>query len=463
MSRSSPGPHDPDRPPDRPPERAPGEGTDRPGLRALGPAGAAPLLEEAARTKRTGWLEVEGPWALCARLRIRRGRLVEAVSGQLSGLKAAFRIFLWSEARFVWREVEGDPAGRAGFDPIDAELGSFITEGLRQRALWQRLLRDLPSLAARFEVDFDRGVRGLSELGPDARELCRLCDGRRALGEVLRDGRLADLEAASTIGQLLAARILIPVPEGPTPVAVRAGDEIPAITSSTRGEQTEPFEVGRPRERPAWPLAGLGVVLGISVAILVTARPFARHPSGGDLRPAAAPTDRDPALNTRSLSPPPSDPAANRPGIPDRALSLEPASTLSDATNHPADPAAEAPRLLAACEQARGRGDAKRLFLDCERAFAAGAERADLLASVAQAALERGRFAKAAAYARRAVALDPKLAEAYAYLGFAEAEAGRRREAMAAYRQYLALAPRGRYADDVRAIVRESSNKQTRD
>jgi Flp pilus assembly protein TadD len=90
---------------------------------------------------------------------------------------------------------------------------------------------------------------------------------------------------------------------------------------------------------------------------------------------------------------------------------------------------------------------------------AAGAGRADLLAYLAQAELERGRFSKAAAHARRAVALDPNLAEAYAYLGFAQSEAGRKREALTAYRQYLELAPRGRYAEDVRAIVRAGAGE----
>jgi Flp pilus assembly protein TadD len=91
----------------------------------------------------------------------------------------------------------------------------------------------------------------------------------------------------------------------------------------------------------------------------------------------------------------------------------------------------------------------------CTRAFRAAPDSAPIAAMLAHAELDRGNNASAEDWARKAVALDPLLADGYAYLGFVAEEAGRRREARSAYRRYLELAPRGTYAQDINAILRE--------
>ena len=67
---------------------------------------------------------------------------------------------------------------------------------------------------------------------------------------------------------------------------------------------------------------------------------------------------------------------------------------------------------------------------------------------------DRGRAAQALSWARKAVAVDADLADAYVFIGSAEQQAGHVQAAKTAYLKYLALAPAGRFAQDLRAVVR---------
>jgi hypothetical protein len=432
-------------------------------FRPLGPAGAAALLEAAARDHESRDLELEGHWGLTARLTVRSGRVLAARAGRLQGADAVMRIFLWPEARYRWTAAD-QPARGAVQVTIEATIEQLINEGLRHRAVWQTMLRGLPSLSARLEIDFGRAAVELAGLPPPARSLCRLCDGQRTIGEVLRDCDVPDLEAASTIAHLLGAGVLVPVADQ-SHAGKPLHDEVPAIGHAGDYAPTGQFPVAAVVASARWPLVVIGVVLGIGAALWLSGKrnTISLPPSDTDSHqtPGQAAISST-NLNIRSVTTKQSPIPNSSPGQPSTGPSPTPAAQPDNsAAAHDATPSGQTPGpaitpLLAACERARAHGDARRILSDCDRALAGGAERPDLLALLAELELERGHFAQAAARARRAIALDPKLPEAYAYLGFAEAEAGGRREALAAYRKYLALAPRGRYAADVRAIVRDA-------
>jgi hypothetical protein len=109
-------------------------------------------------------------------------------------------------------------------------------------------------------------------------------------------------------------------------------------------------------------------------------------------------------------------------------------------------------RVVSACTDVLRTGKFRDIDSKCRVAFAA-APAAELAAGVAQAALENGRNADAAAWARKAIGVDPKLAQAFALLGGAEQQLGRSAEAKAAYSRYLELAPDGEHAQDIRALL----------
>jgi DNA-binding response OmpR family regulator len=119
------------------------------------------------------------------------------------------------------------------------------------------------------------------------------------------------------------------------------------------------------------------------------------------------------------------------------------------------EPAPPTPSPVQICRDAQAHRRPYQTVEVCRRAFLAAPDSAVIAATLAHAELDRGNNASAGEWARKAVALDPTLAEAHAYLGFVAEEAGRRREARAAYRRYLELAPRGPYAPDITAILRE--------
>src|SRR6185295_14707546 len=123
-------------PPSSDPSRAADEAADRSssaaaGTQSLGPAGAAALLELAARERRTGGLSFSGPWGSSAQLTLRAGRVTDASAGRLRGPEAVWRIFLRSEARYAWLPAEA-PLGPGASPTIRAEVRSLIVEGLRQ-------------------------------------------------------------------------------------------------------------------------------------------------------------------------------------------------------------------------------------------------------------------------------------------------------------------------------------------
>jgi hypothetical protein len=107
---------------------------------------------------------------------------------------------------------------------------------------------------------------------------------------------------------------------------------------------------------------------------------------------------------------------------------------------------------VAACTGVLRSGRYRDIESKCKVAFDAQPA-APLAVEVAQAALEQGRNAEAAAWARKAIGVDPKHAEAFALLGGAEQQLGRSADARAAYARYLELAPNGPHAQDIRALL----------
>jgi hypothetical protein len=107
---------------------------------------------------------------------------------------------------------------------------------------------------------------------------------------------------------------------------------------------------------------------------------------------------------------------------------------------------------VAACTGVLRSGRFRDIESKCKVAFQAQPA-APLAAEVAQAALELGRNADAAAWARRAIGVDPKHADAFVLLGGAEQQLGHSAEARAAYSRYLELAPNGQHAQDIRALL----------
>jgi CheY-like chemotaxis protein len=240
-------------------------------------------------------------------------------------------------------------------------------------------------------------------------------------------------------------------------IRARAGDPPPSVRS-----HSDDWPVETPPRRRALALAGVGALLGVAGSLLVCIR------VGGPIRPEApgrlstAPAPAA-AASTPAAAPPVAtpEPAASTDIVPAvaSAPAAAPASAAVPDPRAGAAAAAAAPPTLEDCRRAYARDKYSRIVRVCSQALEADAGqapaegRADAMAKLAHAELDRGNYNRARGWARKALALDPRLPEAYAYLGFVEDQAGRRDQALSAYRSYLELAPQGRYADDIRAII----------
>jgi tetratricopeptide (TPR) repeat protein len=123
----------------------------------------------------------------------------------------------------------------------------------------------------------------------------------------------------------------------------------------------------------------------------------------------------------------------------------------------PSPPPAEAPDgddLRVACKRAVQQHRAKDVLATCGQAFATTPQSADIAVILARTEFDRGRSSQAMTWAKKAVAIDPDASDAYVFIGSAEQNAGHSQPAKAAYQHYLQLAPRGRYAADLRAVLK---------
>ena len=112
-----------------------------------------------------------------------------------------------------------------------------------------------------------------------------------------------------------------------------------------------------------------------------------------------------------------------------------------------------APGQLDVCRSAFTHDRLREALTACTAAVAANPGSAEALTLLAHTELNRGHLDRAGDLAEKAVAADPNVADAYVIIGGVRQDSGQNAAAKAAYLRYLRLAPRGRYADDLRAIV----------
>lgn len=109
--------------------------------------------------------------------------------------------------------------------------------------------------------------------------------------------------------------------------------------------------------------------------------------------------------------------------------------------------------MLKDCRKAYRRARAREAVVACGKALALKPDSAEIMTILANAELDRGKNAEALAWADKAIAIDPANSDAYLVAGAVQQQVGKRAEAKRAYEKYLEFAPRGKYAEDVRALL----------
>jgi len=174
--------------------------------------------------------------------------------------------------------------------------------------------------------------------------------------------------------------------------------------------------------------------------------------SGGDkdklvAKTASAPVKKPPVAPVKK---PPVAPVKKPPVAPVKKPPAAPVKKTAGVAKAP--PAYFALLKKADARYRAGRfGEAARLLEQALEEYPRGVA---ALVALANAHFELARYQKAIAAAKQAQALAPRNPQVYLTLGTIYQTMNRNREARAAYRKYLKLAPRGKFAADVRSILR---------
>jgi hypothetical protein len=241
-------------------------------------------------------------------------------------------------------------------------------------------------------------------------------------------------------------------------------------------------------------LIGLAVVLGGGIALLVSdGDPPATADAGAEL---VAPLDRATDAGARvviedvvdagaiAIAPPSRDAGVValvrdagmpvKPAVRDAGIAVAPTSVdagiakppdlakapdagpakTPDVPDKAPDPDAEYAARLKAAEALSRKGDFGRSIREYKAALALKPSSVPAHLGLGNAYYEQDTLDAALTHLEKARALSPKEPQAYVLLGAVYQSAGRRDDAITAYKRYLELAPDGRFARDVKGILK---------
>jgi hypothetical protein len=115
--------------------------------------------------ERTGILSVRGPLPKQeGRVEFLQGKIVGAVAGQVRGLKAIFRMFLWDQPKFSFAKVEPDDLSVE--ENLNLSMKYIRGEGSTLRSRFNQIRRELPPSELRLELE-PNALHGAVRLPPD--------------------------------------------------------------------------------------------------------------------------------------------------------------------------------------------------------------------------------------------------------------------------------------------------------
>jgi CheY-like chemotaxis protein len=155
------------------------------------------LVEVVAAGNRSGIVHLRDLRGSPGTLYFRRGAIVDAEVGRLSGQDAIGRLFSWSQGTF---EVEYKSIRRP--DAIQTPVTELVVEGMRRLDDWNHLASQLPDLHEVYEVNYRVLAERLAEIPDEVNAVLRLFDGARSLAHVVEDSTLTDLDALGMVIRL---------------------------------------------------------------------------------------------------------------------------------------------------------------------------------------------------------------------------------------------------------------------
>ncbi|MCA9582939.1 MAG: DUF4388 domain-containing protein, partial [Myxococcales bacterium] len=165
--------------------------------------GIVDLLQTIDVSRKSGTLDLHSEGRE-GRLWFRDGAVIDAECEGMVGEVAVYRFLVWAEGTFELKfgEITRDPR-------IEMNTQALLMEGMRRVDEWGRLLEQIPPLEAIVEVAPDALLEQLADLPDQVNGLLRLFDGKRTLGDVVRDARADDLKTLQTLSSLYFEGLLV--------------------------------------------------------------------------------------------------------------------------------------------------------------------------------------------------------------------------------------------------------------
>jgi len=213
-----------------------------------------------------------------------KGQVVDAESGRSRGEAALYRI-LDLERGQVFADFRSEPRTRT----IDLPGHVLLLEAARRKDECARLLERLGEVNAIYRPA--AGATGSSMTAAE-REVLALCDGERAIRDVIDESELGDLEALAAFASLVERQSLL---RDGTSLAPRAstlvvGKNTPSLVSfSPIAHSARAPGPSRRASLSSWLLAGLSCGGLVLAGVVVLSRPLALAPkpaASANLQPA---------------------------------------------------------------------------------------------------------------------------------------------------------------------------------
>lgn len=312
------------------------------------------LVQLCEGSRRSGLIHVRGETGAVGSVYFRRGRIVDAGVGHLTGLDALSRLFAWTRGAFEveWKNIRRN-------DVIGRPTADLVIDGMQRLDEWNRLSRGFAQPEAIFEVDHGVLAERLAEIPDEANEVLRLCDGVRTLRQVIEDSTMPDLEALTALIRLDAEGIIYDIANKAAPEPsvhqdrlrdwLRAeSSPVPSLIPSSSGSAETLTDssggVGPPRRRTA-PGLGQGAPANLAPENQLPEDSGKRQQEAIPQAPAEPanvikfPTFEDPIRRIPMPAPAPSD-------VPETAAEgLAVARQPGAAWTTPVDPSAELPSV----------------------------------------------------------------------------------------------------------------------
>jgi CheY-like chemotaxis protein len=170
---------------------------------SLSDLGTIDLLQTIATNGKSGVLHLHSTSGGTGEIYFRKGAVVDAEVGRLSGSDAVYRLLSWTEGRFEieWRNIRRR-------DTVALAAPALLMEGMRRLDEWTRLTQQLPPLDTVFEVDYRLLAERLADIPDEVNGILRLFDGVRTAIQVIDDCGLSDLDALTVIGKLNSEELI---------------------------------------------------------------------------------------------------------------------------------------------------------------------------------------------------------------------------------------------------------------